>query len=271
MKLLKLLLVPLALASGLGFTPVNAQDLGRFFKNTEGAFVLYDLKNDRFTRYNDERCRRRFPPYSTFKVPNSLIGLETGVIKDEGFVIAWDRRKYPPQNWDREPFIHWSRDHNLRSAIKHSVVWYYRELALRVGEPAMKKYVADFQYGNQDISGGLDRFWLGNSLQISADEQVRFLKAFYGGELGLSKRTTDIVKEIIVLEATPSYRLSGKTGGGPLPGGKALGWFVGYVEKEGNVYFFATNLEGADYMAVRDARISLTRRILAELGLLHAR
>src|ERR1043165_10289630 len=85
---------------GLNFAPAEAQDLSPYFKNTNGAFVLYDLKNDRYIRYNEQRCRERFSPKSTFKIPNSLIGLETGVIRDADFVIPWNRQKYPPQdNW----------------------------------------------------------------------------------------------------------------------------------------------------------------------------
>src|SRR4030095_11993155 len=85
---------------------IKAQDLSKYFQNTEGAFVLYDMKNDRYLRYNEQRCRERFSPFSTFKIPNSLIGLETGVIKDAEFVIRWDSKKYPAQNnmmpeWNR--------------------------------------------------------------------------------------------------------------------------------------------------------------------------
>ncbi|MGH9899159.1 MAG: polysaccharide deacetylase family protein [Pyrinomonadaceae bacterium] len=102
-----------------GASAIKAQDLSAFFKNTEGAFVLYDLKHDRYIRYDEARCRQRFSPKSTFKIPNSLIGLETGVIGDANYVIPWDRQKYPPQdNWNQEPFIHWAQDQTLRSAIK---------------------------------------------------------------------------------------------------------------------------------------------------------
>jgi beta-lactamase class D len=157
-----------------------AQDLRPYFKNVEGCFVLYDLKNDRYLRYNEQRCRRRFSPFSTFKIPNSLIGLETGVIKDAEFVIPWDRVKYPPQeNWNVEPFSHWGQDHTLRTAIKYSVVWYYRELATRVGPARMKDNLEKLRYGNRDISGGIDRFWLNSSLRVSPDEEVEFLKALY--------------------------------------------------------------------------------------------
>jgi beta-lactamase class D len=269
MKLLKLSVVCLVFICGTRAVAVNAQDLSPFFQNTTGAFVLYDLNNSRYIRYNEERCRERFSPKSTFKIPNSLIGLETGVIKDANFVIPWDRQKYPPQdNWNAEPFIHWAQDHTLRSAIKYSVVWYYRELALRVGRQRMKKFLSAFKYGDQKISGRVDEFWLDNSLKISADEQIEFLKALYAEKLPVSKRSIDIVKDILLLEQAPAYRLSGKTGGGSIADGKVIGWFVGYVEAGGNVYFFAMNIEGPTYMAIRDRRIEITKQILASLGYL---
>jgi len=245
------------------------QTLNDIFKDTTGAFVVYDLKNDRYTRYNEPRCRERFSPKSTFKVPNSLIGLETGTIKDADFVIAWNRGKYPPQaNWNQEPFIHWGKDQTLRTAFKHSVLWYYRELALRVGEGRMKKYVGEFNYGSGKFSGRVDNFWLDDTLVISADEQIEFLKAFYTEKLPVSKRTTEIVKDIMVMEKTPAYTLSAKTGGGPIGEGKYIGWLVGYVEKGEGVYFFATNIEGASFNEIRNKRLKITKQALTELGYL---
>lgn len=264
----------LAIAFLLAFTitaeiVANAQDLGPLFKNTKGAFVLYDLKNNRYLRYNEARCGERFSPKSTFKIPNSLIGLETGVIQDANFVIAWNHQKYPPQDhWNQEPFSHWGQDQTLRSAIKYSVVWYYQELALRVGEHKMNKYVKAFNYGNQRISGGINEFWLNGTLQISADEEVEFLRAFYLQRLPVSKRSTDIVKDILVLEKTQTHTLSGKTGGGSIAEGRYIGWFVGYLETGGNVYFFATNIEGSNFPEIRDKRVDVTRQILTQLGYL---
>jgi beta-lactamase class D len=259
----------LLLVVSYGVIAAHAQDLSGFFKGINGAFVVYDLKNDRYVRYNERRCREKFSPKSTFKIPNSLIGLEAGIIRDAEFVIQWNREKYPPQaDWNQEPFVHWGKDQTLRSAIKYSVLWYYRELALRVGGRQMKKYVTAFDYGNEDVSGRVDNFWLNNVLKISADEQVEFLKAFYTGRLPVSKRSTEIVKDILVLEKTPTYQLSAKTGGGPVDEGIYIGWFVGYLESNGNVYFFATNIEGGSYVEVRGKRIELTKQILKALGYL---
>jgi beta-lactamase class D len=247
--------------------PAPQIDLAPYFARFPGAFVLCDLKSNRCLRHNPARAAERFTPFSTFKIPNSLIGLETGVIRDADFLIKWDAQKYP-RFGDTAPFTAWWQDHTLRSAFKNSVVWYYRELATRVGEQRMQELLTKFHYGNADISGGIDRFWLNSSLKISADEQVEFLKALYKEELPVSKRTYTIFKDIFVLEQTPSYTLRGKTGGGPLAEGRALGWLVGYLETTDNVYFFATQIEGPNFLAIRDERINITKRILADLGYL---
>ncbi len=274
MNLIKLLFLIVLLmgctASTVPVTPDSQQkrDLSPYFKDTVGCFVLYDLKRDEYTRYNEARCRERFNPKSTFKIPNSLIGLETGVISNIDFVIPWDKQKYPPDGWNTEPFIHWKKDHTLRTAFQNSVVWYYRELALRVGAERMKKQVSAFKYGDQSVSGPVDSFWLNNTLKISADEQVEFLKKLYLYKLPVAKRSIDIVKEIMVREQTPLYTLRGKTGGGAIESGKYIGWFVGYVETGGNAYFFATNMEGPTYISIRDKRIELTTQILSSLNIL---
>lgn len=242
-------------------------DLAPYFKPyPAGAFVLYDLKRDRYVRHDEARCRERFSPYSTFKIPNSLIGLDAGVIADAEHVIEWDSKKYPAFNRDTLPFSAWWEDQTLRTAFRRSVVWYYRELALKVGARRMKDYVNRLDYGNEDASGPLNGFWLNSSLKVSADEQVDFLRRLYKEELPVSKRSLKILKEIMTLEETPGYKLSGKTGGGPISEGRYLGWFVGYLETKENTYIFATEIEGPTYLSIRDERIAVTKRILAGLG-----
>ncbi len=253
-------------SNAVTFNTAQETILNNQFKNTTGAFVLSDLKNQQNIRYNTERCNQRFSPHSTFKIPNSLIALETGVIEDENIVTTYDKEKHPAELWWPQA---WTQDHNLRSAIKNSVVWYYQEIAKKVGKDNYNKYLKQFQYGNEDVSGLIDQFWLGSSLQISPNEEVEFLKRFYKGELPVSKRTTDIVKDILVLEKTDDYTLSGKTGlSSQQDNGKSLGWFVGYLERKDNVYFFATNLEDTSREALIPKRVEITKRILTELGLL---
>ncbi len=239
-------------------------ELEKFFEGMKGAFVLYDLNGQRTIRYNPQRCAEPFLPASTFKILNSLIGLETGVISDENYRIAWDGTNYEIPAWNQ--------DQTLATAFQNSVVWYYQELARRIGEERMRQDVELAGYGNQDISGEIDTFWLEGSLRISADQQVDFLKRFYQNDLPFSKKSIDIVKKIMVLESADSYTFRGKTGSVQrLP--IHTGWFVGYLERDGNVYFFATNIESADPdgFANGAAAREITENILVEEGLLPPR
>lgn len=261
------LIVILAAATIL---PLHAQNVRETalpaarYNDLGGSFIMYDRNADTYNRYNPSECNRRRSPASTFKILNSLIGLETGVITDEHFVIPWDSVV--------RPISAWNRDHDLASAIANSVVPYYQELARRVGEKRMRDEVTRVGYGNNDISGGIDRFWLGSSLRISPLEQLEFLRRLYDGRLPFSPRSIAIVKKILVLEKTDRYTLRGKTGFAKESDSSAVGWFVGYVEKGDNVYFFACNLT-SDHASRDGDRIFNTRKetclaILKDLGVL---
>ena len=238
----------------------------------DGTFVLFDLKQKKRIQYNPARARQKFLPLSTFKIPNSLIALETGVVSDENSVLKWSGEKYEIDGWNK--------DLTLGEALSASCAPCYQQIARQIGERRMREFLKKFKYGNRDISGGIDRFWLDGGLRISANEEIEFLKRFYTGKLPVSKRSTEIVKKMLILEKQPNYTLSGKTGlqlgltpaGVPklsIPVSPKLGWFVGYLEQNDNVYFFATNIESANppdnFPA---ARIQITKKILQRLGLL---
>jgi beta-lactamase class D len=111
----------------------------------------------------------------------------------------------------------------------------------------MKEYIGKIGYGNNDISGGTDKFWLMNSLEISADEQVEFLKKLCTNDLPFSERSLNIVKNITILDSNANLVFRGKTGSGNFPDGKTgLGWFIGYISLGNNIYIFSTNILGED-------------------------
>jgi beta-lactamase class D len=257
--LLVLLFFSLSLFGQPKETTQNFREIFKSFK-AAGCIIIYDKNKDEYIRYNLKRCRMQFTPASTFKIPNSLIGLETGVIEDENFIIKWDSvvRDIPE----------WNRDQDLKSAIKYSTVPYYQELARRVGMKKMLAFIKKIKYGNMNLYGGIDKFWLQGGLRISPDEQIEFLKKFYDYKLPFSKRNIDIVKKIIIREDTSGYILRGKTGWG-YQDGMGIGWFVGYLEQNNNVYFFATNIESekpdADFAK---SRIEITKAVLKKIGLL---
>jgi beta-lactamase class D len=207
-----------------------------FDSPADACLVLLDPQTGRTRVMNPERASQRFSPASTFKIPNALIGVDTGVIPDADHVIKWDGTKH-----EREANNH---DHSLRSAIRISVVWYFQELARRVGEPRMQAAINALDYGNKDISSGLTTFWLRGSIRISTNEQVAFLRKLHEGTLPVSPRTTAIVKDCLILAPTPSWTYHGKTGtySGPVDGIDAdLGWFVGWIERDGHTLIFAAN------------------------------
>ena len=237
------------------------------FNGFEGTMVVYDLRSNSYTIFNQKRAATRFSPFSTYKIPNSIIALETKVIENVDQIIKWDKNKYPQENWWPKT---WQGEHNLRSAIKYSVVPAYRHLAGLIGKERMQSYLNLFDYGNKDLSSAIDNFWLNGSLKISALEQVEFLKKFYQDQLKISPRTIMLVKSILIREQTENYKLSAKTGAGNIDKDKdiALGWYVGYVEKENNVYFFALNIEGQGFNEILKPRIEITKSILKELGII---
>lgn len=240
--------------------------IGRIFQDSGlvGTMVVSDEPSGRIFLHNPERARTPFLPASTFKIPNTLIALETKVVDGPDFTLNPSQAGANTQHWWPTS---WNQEHSLRTALRNSVVWYYQELARRIGPNRMGQYLARFDYGNGNRSAGIDRFWLEGSFGISAEKQVEFLKRLYYGKLGLSERTTRIARDLLILESTEEYRLSGKTGWLNFddPKKPQLGWFVGYVERADRVTFFAMNIDmkgGED----AKARLAITKAVLRELG-----
>lgn len=249
--------VPIEIAQTVNFAR-HFRDL-----NVEGSILIYDLNHDRVFQHNPQRNATAFPVASTFKILNSLIALETGVITHELALLTWDGipRQLPE----------WNRDLNLKEAFKLSAVWFYQVLARRVGYDRMQYWVTQAKYGNQNIGGkhDIDQFWLNGTLRTTPQEQVQFLRRLYRNNLPFSKRSLSIVKEIMVNEKTPDYTLRGKTGwyGFGSKETPNIGWYVGYLEKGSNVYLFATNID-IRHEKDASARIELTRRCLKDLNVL---
>jgi beta-lactamase class D len=264
-KFLLLTIIVLGLFACKGQQPSETRiDFKKFYDdyNVEGSFVLYDQSEAKYTFYNESQFKQQFSPASTFKICNSLIGLETGVIKNENFVIPWDSvvRRIPV----------WNQDQNLKSAFKNSTVWYYQELARRVGGERMKYWLDKANYGNADTSGGIDKFWLTGGLRITPEQQINFLRRLHDNNLPFSQRSMDIVKNIMIVRDTLGFIVRAKTGWGDQDN-LNIGWYVGYVQTKDNVYYFVNCIQtvNSDNPDFAGARIDITNKILAKLKIIN--
>lgn len=243
--------------------------LKKFFddNHVQGTFGLFNNGNGQFTIYNLSRFKdSTYLPASTFKIVNSLIGLETGKISDEKMVIKWDGIKR-----DRPE---WNQDLSMEQAFKVSAVPYYQEVARRIGKDTMQFWLDSLGYASRYQKakvGKIDTFWLDNSVKITADEQLGLVKKLYFAQLPFQKRTMRIMKDVMVMEKNSNYTLAYKTGWGQRENGNELGWIIGWVEENRHPYIFALNFDGPPGIAMPAIRMNILKGILKQLGLLEGK
>ena len=231
----------------------------RYFeaRGVRGTFVLLEPLNDRYLIADVARARRGYLPASTFKIPNALIGLEVGSITDEKEVFHWDGRPKVREAWER--------DHALASGLCESVVWMFQEVARRTGKQRMREWVEKLEYGNADIRGGIDLFWLQGRLRVSALEQVDFLRRLAEGELPMSQRAQRLVRQALVRAREGGdvlYAKTGSTGAVKDP----VDWWVGWIERQGRpLAYFAMNLTPSPATRYED-RFAIARDVLRDAG-----
>jgi beta-lactamase class D len=230
------------------------EDLAKRFadEGTAGTFVGYKIDDYLIIASDKDRSAEAMLPASTFKIPNSLIALETGVVGDpDKDVFKWDGVTRSIEGWNR--------DHTLRSAIAASAVPVYQEIARRIGAERMQKYLDLFEYGNRDIGGGIDQFWLTGNLRIDPIEQIDFVDRLRRGALPVSKRSQELVRDILPVTRTGDSIIRAKSGLlGAEIGKPSLGWLVGWAEKGSAQTVFALNLD------IREPRHSAARMKLAQ-------
>lgn len=235
--------------------------LKKFFEENKvtGTFGLFDNNQSHFTIYNLPRYRdSSYLPASTFKIVNSLIGLQTGRITSEKMVIKWDgiKRSIPE----------WNQDLTMAQAFKFSAVPYYQEVARRIGSDTMQHWLDTLHYGNAKIGNRVDSFWLDNSLKIKPDEELGLITKLYFEKLPFDKRPQEIVKKVMLQEENANYSLSYKTGWGYRENGNSLGWVVGWIVENRHPYFFVLNIEGRHDLDMTTIRSNMLRGILKQLG-----
>lgn len=233
----------------------------------DGSITIYDYGMNKWVTNNIEASQVATLPASTFKIVNSLIALETGVIKDENEIIPWID-DYDTLKYGDRPNIYHSM--GMKEAYKLSAGWVYIELAKKIGKNRYKDFLTRIGYGNVDLSIEDPDFWNFGEFAISPINQINVLVGIYEETLPFSEQSFKILKEMMIEEETDEYVIRAKTGW-TRDSGKDTGWWVGYIEKQDNIYFFATRLikdRSESNQNFGSCRKEITRTILKQLKIL---
>ena len=266
MKFTLVLLVPVLFFAACSMNNVTTDEsLKKYFDEhqVEGTFALLDNGTNEFKVYNLPRFRdSSYLPASTFKIINSLIGLQTGKIVNDSMIINWD-------GIDRGR-SECNRDMNMYDAFRISCPPWYMELARRIGKDTMQTWLDSLGYGKKEngqfeIKENLDTFWLDNSVKITPDEQLGLVKKLYFNQLPFHRVNQEIVKNAMLFENNANYKLSYKTGWGTRENGNQLGWIIGWIEENRHPYFFVMNIESPDKsIDMAGIRIKMLKDILTQ-------
>lgn len=214
--------------------------LGKLFKehDVEGGLIISSLDGSREYIWNEKRCETAWIPASTFKIPNTLIALETGVA-DTSTRFHWDgsKRGLPA----------WNRDQTLKTALSVSCVWVYQDIAKRVGRERYRKMLTAMNYGNGRPTPEITTFWLTGDLKITLHEQIDFLRKLATNRVpGISRENQEITKDLLIVQQGEEYSIRAKTGLYMDPPAPQHGWYVGIYDEPNNTWLFAINLRIED-------------------------
>jgi beta-lactamase class D len=217
------------------FAFADDQDIAKLYAQygVEGTLIITSLNGQTSYVHNTKRAHQRFLPASTFKIPNTLIALDQGVIRDDKQIIPWDGQ-------DKGLSI-WNKDQTLSSAFQVSCIWCYQEFARQTGQETYLRYLSTLQYGNQKTGPNVTSFWLDGDLRISAHEQISFMRDLVDESLPFKKDHLKFLKRIMIEDHTPHYTLRAKSGWATrIP--EQHGWYVGYIEVNNQTWLFANNI-----------------------------
>jgi beta-lactamase class D len=236
----------------------------------EVAFLARDLGSGAEHVLEGSNLTSRHAPWSSFKIPNFVIALETGVAADLDALRRWDPARRPAASyWPAS----WRRDHTLKSAFEDSAVWYFQDVAAEVGTARYRAILTRWRYGNVSVPDGSDGFWLGSWLAISVAEQVAFLAELLGGGLGVSQRSLSALAQASQSGQVGAALVHGKTGSGPMtPGdfrGPFEGWYCGFVVRPGAPpVAFALYTRAPGFASLAAFRREFSLRLLGRIGVL---
>jgi len=243
--MIRILVAALTILTLSACSPSKPKPIEEYFEGRVGCFLLYDVnRNKLMIEYNKKRCEQRIAPDSSFKIPLSIMAFDQNLINQDTH-FKWDGKD--------KGLASWNHDQTPKEWLSNSVIWISQEITQQLGMEKIQEYLKKFDYGNQDFSGdpgknnGLTEAWLSSSLKISGYEQLNFLIKLVNNTLPVSPQSMFYTKENMYLERSDrGWRLYGKTGAGidsdfPNMPGYQDGWFIGFVQKDNQIYIVVLN------------------------------
>lgn len=274
-KIVTLLFAAIASSPVLAFadtctstTVIDAHAYKAEMSTNQVTFLAIDVKTGGCYVINEQGLNERHTPFSSFKIPNTLIALETGAAKSIDEKIEWNPVKRPAKDFWPDT---WKQDQTLATAFVHSAAWYYQDISRRIPPADYHAWLKRFSYGNRNFTSGNDAFWLDGELKISTREQVRFLHCLLESKCGVKAATLNAFESIARQKLTETKFLFAKTGAGPIDPsnnqGAFEGWYVGYIkEGEDPLVVFAIYVESENFSSIKDFRRAFSLKLLADLG-----
>jgi len=230
-------------------------DLKKYFDSAkvDGSFSFLNNQIGNITVYNMKLDTQSISPGTSFKILNTLIGVQTGKITNENTVLktnSGDTAKI-----------------TLKEAFDNSSVGYFQQLAQQIGKDTMKHWIDTISYGNKKINGPVDSFWLNNELKISPDEQLGLMSKIYFEQLPFQKYAQQMMESLMLKEDNTLYKLSYATGTGIDEKNNSFGWVLGWIEENRHVYFFVTLIKAPDKNRdLKTTGVNISKSILKSMG-----
>ena len=230
-------------------------DLKKYFDSAQvkGSFSLLNNQMGDITVYNMQLDTQRLSPATSFKIPLTLIGVQTGkIINENNIQIKTDSNQ--------------NKQLTLKEVFTSSSPEYLQSIARQIGKDTLKLWIDSLAYGNKNVEGAVDSFWLNNHLKISPDEQLGLISKLYFDQLPFPKYAQQMTRNAMLQEDNTLYRFSYATGTGYDENSNQIGWVIGWIEENQHVYFFVTFITSADKNKdMKQTGISISKEILASM------
>jgi len=236
-------------------------ELKQYFdeKKGEGCFTLLDNATGKITVYNIGMDTIRYSPGATFDIFNALVALETGVVSDEKMLLPLSGSNAQDSNAVAQV--------NIVEAFKKNNTTATAYIAQKIGNTNMQVWIDSIGYGNKNIGEETANFWQNNTLAISADEQLGFMKRLYFDQLPFRKSVQLSVREMMSQINNSVYAINYKTAMVKDKSNNDIQWVTGWIEENRHVYFFSTVLKSMPGMQSNEkTAVDITNNILTHYG-----